>query len=292
MGYGNVHRLFLQVMLQRRTLDEMEAQTLLKSCCKEFGEDVQQLEKFVYEINKELESVELALKTTIEEREDGDHPCLVLVNLMTGEANRMLSPFSQHELSYVQVLVGELVSTGDGEVKLRDAINLGLSSKQKLKASVCERLIERLVEEKWLLETVYDNGDVCLSLSSLIIAEINTYLEETYADDINKCLFCTKLTFKGYRCRQCEVAVHRDCAKKYWQTSKKTNTCPSADCNAYLGPSQTASPTRSPSKRSRPVSDSEEEMEVEEEDEEEEEPVVHKRTTLRRGKGRMNNVDE
>ncbi|MPC32426.1 hypothetical protein E2C01_025737 [Portunus trituberculatus] len=88
MVFGRVHRLFLQVMLERRTVDEIEAQRVLTNCCKEFGEPLQQLEPFVYEVNKELESVELALKTTVEEREHSDCPCLVLVNLMTGKANR------------------------------------------------------------------------------------------------------------------------------------------------------------------------------------------------------------
>lgn len=293
MGFGRVHRLFLQVMLQRRSVDESEAQGLLGNCCKEYGEAMQELEPFIYEVNKELESVELALKTTVEEREDGDYPCLVLVNLMTGEVNRALSPFSQQELNFVQLLVAKLVTSNDGEVKMNTAINLCLLIKQKMKVSACEKLIERLVEDKWLLQTTYDSGDVYLSLSSLIVAEINTYLEETYADDIHKCFFCTKLTFKGYQCHQCKVAMHRNCAKKYWQTSKKANSCPSGSCDAYLGP---ASSPASPSKRSRVMSDSSDEMEEEEESmekEEEQKPVVQKRrNSLRRGKEKVNYEEE
>ena len=63
--------------------------------------------------------------------------------------------------------MGELVSSSDGRVKLNTAMNLGFSLTEKLKAGVCEQLIEQLVEDKWLLKVLAGFSDVdrvCWSL--------------------------------------------------------------------------------------------------------------------------------
>lgn len=288
MVHGPAHRLFLQVMLHRRCLDETEAVDMMKSCCDEFKERVQPLDAFVQELNNELEEMELALRTTMEERKDSDYPCLVLVNLMAGQATRMLSTFSQNELAFIRLLVGEIIASDDGELTLTDAINLGLGLRNKLKASVCEKLVERLSDEKWLLLNDYSRRETCVSLSGLIIAEINTYLEETHSEEILKCFFCTKLTFKGYQCGQCGIAVHRDCGKKYWDTSKKRNTCPGERCEAFLGPTSDIE-----SKRRRNLTNDEVENEEEEEEDDDAYEVMKEeivtpqkgRVTLQRGRG-------
>lgn len=293
MVYGDAHRLFLQLMTHRRSLDEREATQLMERCCKEFRVKAKNLEGFVLELNLELKHMQLVVRSAMEEREDGDYPCLVLANLMASDATRELSSFTKQELTFMQQLVVEMVTSEKGEVEINTALNIGPRLPQKLKPSTCEDLVEHLVADKWLIKGWDDDGGECLSLSALSITELAAYLEETFPEDVHKCFFCTKLTVKGYRCDQCNISVHRDCGKKYW-ADRNSYECPGERCSASLRDQVVSGHGQTKRRRTRNADQEDENMdEVETEEEEEEvEEVVKKgkgKVSPRKSRGREKN---
>lgn len=229
MVYTNAHRLLLQILSSKRYLLGPEVKSIHEKCCAKFNVSADNLQEFVKEINAELEQIHLVIRKSIQEDYTSDIQCFVLVNLFDNDATRMNSTFTPQELALFRKVIEAIVQSGDGSILITEAINMAFNLEQRLKIGESEALIDRLVQDGWLLQ--HTGEEKILSLSALSTAELQTYLEEQYEDIIFKCFFCKLISFKGYKCPQCNLKVHRQCGRKFW-TKKGNESASCPECAA------------------------------------------------------------
>ncbi|XP_037792771.1 non-structural maintenance of chromosomes element 1 homolog isoform X1 [Penaeus monodon] len=230
MVYTNAHRLFLQILTSRRYLLGHEVQSTYKKCCAKFHVTADNLLEFVKEINEELGQINLVIRKSIQEDYESDSQCFVLVNIFDSDVTRMNSTFTSQELALFRKVIEAIVQSEDGSILITEAINMAFNLKQKMKIGESEALIDRLVQDGWLLQ---HTDQKILSLSALSTAELQTYLEEQYGDIILKCFFCKLVSLKGYSCTECDVKVHRQCGSKFWiRNGSQSPSCPDPKCAA------------------------------------------------------------
>ncbi|CAL4193833.1 unnamed protein product [Meganyctiphanes norvegica] len=224
--YTDAHRMFLQVMTAKRMLKGQEVKSVFEKCKAVCDLDIDDLQQFVLEINKQLEIMHMAIRKAVQEEHNEDTQCFVLVNNHSTEATRLVSSFNHQELALFRKIIEVIVQAEDGCVGENYALNLGNELQPKMKLKDSENFIEKIVNDNWL---IMHNG--LLSISALTMAEIQPYLQEQHGDDVSKCYFCQILTFKGHRCTSCNVRVHRQCSKRYWSRVKKPPFCPESSCS-------------------------------------------------------------
>ncbi|RXG70973.1 Non-structural maintenance of chromosomes element 1-like protein [Armadillidium vulgare] len=93
----------------------------------------------------------MVIRKGIQEEKDSDVSCFVLVNNLNNELTRSCSSFTKQELGYLKLLVENVVMSDNGEIGIMAALALGPERQPRLKATLVENLIDRLVEEKWLI---------------------------------------------------------------------------------------------------------------------------------------------
>ncbi|XP_047469115.1 non-structural maintenance of chromosomes element 1 homolog [Penaeus chinensis] len=201
MVYTNAHRLFLQILTSRRYLLGQEVKSIHEKCCAKFNVKADNLLEFVKDINAELEQIHLVIRKAIQEDYASDSQCFVLVNLFDSDATRMNSTFTPEELSLFRKVIEAIIQSEEGSVLITEAINMGFSLKERMKIGKSEALIDRLVQDGWLLQ--HTEEEKILSLSALSTAELQIYLEEHYKDIIFKCFFCKLLTLKVWNYSIC-----------------------------------------------------------------------------------------
>ncbi|XP_042864976.1 non-structural maintenance of chromosomes element 1 homolog [Penaeus japonicus] len=229
MVYTNAHRLFLQILSSRRFLLGQEVKSIHEKCCAKFNVSADNLLEFVKEINAELEQIHLVIRKSIQEDHASDSQCFVLVNLFDNDATRMNSTYTPPELALFRKIIEAIVQSEEGTIPITEAINMAFNLEQRLKIGESEALVERLVQDGWLLQ--HADEEKILSLSALSTAELQSYLEEQFEDFIYKCFFCKLISLKGYSCTQCEVKVHRQCGGKFWvRNGTQSPFCPDPKC--------------------------------------------------------------
>ncbi|KAL7638587.1 UNVERIFIED_CONTAM: hypothetical protein RMT77_011159 [Armadillidium vulgare] len=245
MEYGDAHRAFLQILLQYRVLTAREVKSTFDKICKHFGGELKDLKEFILKINEHLEPLQMVIRKGIQEEKDSDVSCFVLVNNLNNELTRSCSSFTKQELGYLKLLVENVVMSDNGEIGIMAALALGSERQPRLKATLVENLIDRLVEEKWLIR---EEG--ILSLSALTMCELYSYLEHHFEDNCLKCYFCSNYTLKGYTCPACDTKGHRNCLENFWKRSNCTNQCAVSSCGAKWEDS-----TSTKNKRRRTISE-------------------------------------
>ncbi|XP_037792835.1 non-structural maintenance of chromosomes element 1 homolog isoform X2 [Penaeus monodon] len=152
MVYTNAHRLFLQILTSRRYLLGHEVQSTYKKCCAKFHVTADNLLEFVKEINEELGQINLVIRKSIQEDYESDSQCFVLVNIFDSDVTRMNSTFTSQELALFRKVIEAIVQSEDGSILITEAINMAFNLKQKMKIGESEALIDRLVQDGWLLQ--------------------------------------------------------------------------------------------------------------------------------------------
>ncbi|XP_071533619.1 non-structural maintenance of chromosomes element 1 homolog [Panulirus ornatus] len=227
MVYTDAHRFFLQILTARRLILAPEVKNTYEKCCARFNVPSDNLQEFIQEINQELEAMHLRIRKSVQEDTATDTQCFVIINLLSGEATRMASTLSQQELALFRCIIEKIVQSDDGQIPEMEAINIGTFLEPRMKTGDCEEVVERLVQEKWLLLHIQEER--MLSLSALTASELQVYLEESYPESVHKCFFCKILTIKGHSCTKCSTAVHRKCGLKFWtHQNSQSPVCP--DC--------------------------------------------------------------
>ncbi|KAI9105715.1 Nse1 non-SMC component of SMC5-6 complex-domain-containing protein [Phlyctochytrium arcticum] len=243
MTKDNFFRTFLQAFLFERFLSENETVDLLARASEAVGGPIswsfglahtltfnivpfqrQDLNSVISNLNEVLNEVDMELRRGLEPVNGGTFYALVNTNPDVAQTATNCSPT---EIAYFKHLI-ELIVNANGEAfELSSTAALSEATKMKpaMSKKDAESLIERLVKNKWLVDR---NG--LLSLSLRTILELQTYLKESYADQIHECTLCMEIvTTDHVRCGEsnCATRLHAYCSNSYFarQTNKICPTC-------------------------------------------------------------------
>ncbi|KAG0309290.1 hypothetical protein BGZ98_003892 [Dissophora globulifera] len=197
-GFSNTHRLYLQAAISRRLMTEAVA---LDVYSQQFDKD--QFSDFVTQLNDGLNSVELEFRRTQDEMTGV--PVIALLDsivMANDEAYCISSTAALHEA---------------GQLKNKDSKSLSLTKRD------AEALLDRFVADKWFIRSAA--GAYSLSMRSIL--ELQTYLKETYGEQIQECTLCMEIITKGQRCEvaACSSRLHYHCASAYFKNMNNP-VCP------------------------------------------------------------------
>jgi len=229
--YNSSHRLFMQSMLSHRILDESRAEDIYHKVCDIVGVDSGDFGDFVAVINKEITDVDLALRRSVDQYNSS--AIIALVNTKGDEVAQLATTYTANEIAFFKRVL-ELIVTADNEafaLSSMAAIREGPRLKPPISQRDSEDLLNRLVADKWLMKR--SDGYYVLHMRSII--ELQSYLKETFEQEVFECLMCMEIVTMGERCSQgrCEVRLHLHCAAGYFpdpqtEAEIKCPTCTSA----------------------------------------------------------------
>ncbi|XP_064486261.1 non-structural maintenance of chromosomes element 1 homolog [Ornithodoros turicata] len=225
--YGDEHRLFLQIMLNRKILSLSELKTIITFCHETYkapfdlDRDADAVKKFIHDMNTEMTPFHMRVKHGVSE-DDGEH-YYALVNLKDDDLSKAASKkYTENEIKFLKKLVEKVVDSRNGTVSSIEAINL-THGIERFSASDAESLIERFIHDKCLTE---DQG--LISLSTLSIMEMEPYLQNHFGSSLSRCHACKRICIKGQTCQaeDCEVKMHFHCAQKLFHGDTTEHGCP------------------------------------------------------------------
>lgn len=227
--YGDEHRLFLQIMLNRRVLSLSELKEIIAFCHDRASyaapTDTDAVKKFVQDMNTEITPFHMRIKHGVSE-EDGEH-FYALVNLKDDDLSKLATKFTGNEMKYFKILVEKIVESDSGTISSTVAINVADDMEQtRFSAADAELLIERFVKDGCLTE---DQGQIGMSILSIM--EMEPYLQDHFGERLGKCHACKRICIKGQKCRApgCDVKMHQRCAVQLFgeDGSELPDSCPS-----------------------------------------------------------------
>ncbi|KAF9163951.1 hypothetical protein DFQ26_001952 [Actinomortierella ambigua] len=236
-GFTDTHRLFLQAAISRRHMDEVTARDLYQRVSEY---DAGEYEEFIGKLNEGLNSVEFEFRRAVDEVTG--QPVLSLTNTNGQKIAQVATSYNPTELEFFKHLVDAIVNADDeafcigSKAALIESSNLKNKDNKPLTLSKkdAESLLSRFVADQWFLRS--SAGAYSLSMRTLL--ELQTYLKETYPDQIQECTLCMDIITKGQRCQvsACAARLHHHCAQRYFQnrTNKACPTCQSQWTGAML----------------------------------------------------------
>ncbi|KAG0007048.1 hypothetical protein BGZ65_010674 [Modicella reniformis] len=285
--FTDTHRLFLQAAISRRLMTEATALDLYSQVCnatdgmfwrhliprERFNQD--QFTEFVTQVNEGLNSVELEFRRS--QDETLGTPMMALTNTNGQKIAQVATGYSPTELEYFKHLLDAIVMADDEAYCISSTAALHeagkLKNKENKSISITKRdaeaLLDRFVADKWFIRSAA--GAYSLSMRSLL--ELQTYLKETYGDQIQECTLCMEIITKGQRCMvaACSTRLHHHCAASYFKNMHNAvcPTCHSAwSGQVLIGVSdRTSAPPKVRRQRRRDNDDASGEGDVKEEGE-------------------------
>ncbi|KAF9360234.1 hypothetical protein BGX34_007887, partial [Mortierella sp. NVP85] len=230
-GFTNTHRLFLQAAISRRLMTEVTALDLYSQVCNATNErfNKDDFQNFVARLNEGLNSVELEFRSSKDEI--SGLVVIALTNTNGHKIAQVATGYSPTELEYFKHLLDAIVTADDEAYCISSTAALHeagrLKNKENKSISITKRdaeaLLDRFVADKWFIRSTA--GAYSLSMRSLL--ELQTYLKETYGDQIQECVFCMEIITKGQRCSvaACSTRSHHHCATPYFQNMNNP-VCP------------------------------------------------------------------
>ncbi|KAF9647607.1 hypothetical protein BDM02DRAFT_3097856 [Thelephora ganbajun] len=231
----DVQRLFLQALVSRRVVTKSLARILLKKCVeavKAAKEDLDiripdnddSVNTFVINLNASLDKLDLEIVPFV----DGltGNQVYVLANRKGDEVAQVASDYSPAELAYFKVLAEMIITAPNSSYCLSSMA--ALRETQSLKATFTkthgERVLDTFVARGWL----YKSKSGRYSLTTRSTVELQTYITNTFPNDILHCTVCHEMVFRGIRCytRNCEGVLHNHCYAAY---KRARQTCPVCD---------------------------------------------------------------
>ncbi|KAF8938354.1 hypothetical protein BGZ58_001086 [Dissophora ornata] len=156
---------------------------------------------------------------------------MALTNTNGQKIAQVATEYSPTELEYFKHLLDAIVMADDeaycisstaalheaGQLKNKENKSLSLTKRE------AEALLDRFVADKWFIRSAA--GAYSLSMRSLL--ELQTYLKETYGDQIQECTLCMEIITKGQRCQvaACSCRLHYHCAGAYFKNMNNP-VCP------------------------------------------------------------------
>ncbi|KAF9438612.1 hypothetical protein BGZ76_006511 [Entomortierella beljakovae] len=175
---------------------------------------------FVAQLNEGLNSVELEFRKAQDEITGVS--VMALTNTNGQKIAQVATGYTPTELEYFKHLLDSIVMADDemfcisSTAALHEAGHLKNKENKPLVMSKreAEALLDRFVSDKWLIRS--RGGAYSLSMRTLL--ELQTYLKETFNDQIQECTLCMEIITKGQRCSvaACSSRLHQHCAAAYF----------------------------------------------------------------------------
>ncbi|KAF9170037.1 hypothetical protein BGX20_009520 [Mortierella sp. AD010] len=189
---------------------------------------------FVNQLNEGLNNVELEFRRAQDEL--NGTPVMALTNTNGQKIAQVATGYTPTELEYFKHLLDAIVMADDemfcisstaalheaGRLKNKENKPLALTKRE------AENLLDRYIADKWFIRS--KAGAYSLSMRTLL--ELQTYLKETYGDQIQECTLCMEIITKGQRCSvaACSSRLHQHCSSTYFRNmnNPKCPTCHTA----------------------------------------------------------------
>ena len=168
--FTNLHRMFLQGLLSKRVIELSDAKQMYQKCAQLTQEPQEALLDFLRAINKELDSVDMTIKT-------GNDPktgkkCICLCNVNPDLIAKQATDYTPSELVYFKKLVFfvnkiDLIMTVEPRFYLSSTVALNASNKitPLIAKTVAEEALNRFCRDGWLNEV---NGILSLGLRTIL----------------------------------------------------------------------------------------------------------------------------
>ncbi|KAI7827502.1 DNA repair protein Nse1 [Gamsiella multidivaricata] len=230
-GFTNTHRLFLQAAISRRLMTQAAALNVYSQICNVTEEqfDQDQFQDFITQLNEGLNNVELEFRQA--QDEISGEAVVALTNTNGQKIAQVATGYSPTELEYFKHLLDAIIMADDEAFCISSTAALHEAGKLKNKENKAlaipkreaENLLDRFVADKWFIRSAA--GAYSLSMRSLL--ELQTYLKETYGDQVQECTLCMEIITKGQRCEvaACSSRLHHHCASQYFKNMSNP-VCP------------------------------------------------------------------
>ncbi|KAH9946016.1 Nse1 non-SMC component of SMC5-6 complex-domain-containing protein [Epithele typhae] len=235
---GDVQRLFIQAVISRRVLSQRLAATIWKKCIEatkaanetlsiQYRDDRASWDTFVTSINDTLNLLDLEFAHLHDEGSGKE--LYAIVNRKGDEIAQMATEYSALEIAYFKAVVEQIMLAPNESfcvsslAALRETNSLKTSSMTKSQA---ESTLGSFVANGWLVKSRQGR----YSLSTRTVMELQTYLRQTYEDQVVDCTICMELVTRGVACPtpQCKTRLHPHCLTTY---RRRTQACPTCKEN-------------------------------------------------------------
>nr|XP_037845652.1 non-structural maintenance of chromosomes element 1 homolog isoform X2 [Chlorocebus sabaeus] len=166
----DVHRRFLQLLMTHGVLEEWDVKRLQRHCYKVHDRNatVDKLEDFINNINSVLESLYIEIKRGV--TEDDGRPIYALVNLATTSISKMATDFAENELDLFRKALELIIDSETGFASSTNILNLVDQLKgKKMRKKEAEQVLQKFVQNKWLIEVLSHGFPVRLTLSTVTL---------------------------------------------------------------------------------------------------------------------------
>ncbi|KAF8557236.1 hypothetical protein OG21DRAFT_1505435 [Imleria badia] len=231
---NDVQRLFLQAVFSRGILSFKHAQVLWGKCIDavkaadptlgaNFDESRQAWDKFVSEINKSLNPLDLEFRHLMDEQTGVE--MYAVVNTKDDEIAQMATDYTALEISYFKAVVEQimLASREAYSVSSLAALREVSSLKSSMTKSQAESVLASLVAKGWLLKSKRAR----YSLSTRALLELLPYLKSNYPEECLECTICLEIVTRGAGCNtpNCKTKMHYHCFKKHRARRAQCPSC-------------------------------------------------------------------
>lgn len=263
--YGDLHRMFVQVMMNRCTMPASEFTQLFELICKNCNIQLDTYTKsekqrlLILTTNKVLESkCNMKIIKVFDEEHAKKISSLILINRTdrSRDTNKLTIKdqltFAPHELEYLKLILNEIMENPMRQIKSTKALNVSKNldkNTKKIQPHEAEMILQKFKDNKWLVEK-----DGIILLSTRFIYEMEPFLKDVYTDYVNQCSLCRKIAIRCVECpdENCDNKYHVFCVRKIKEDtgSPKCTQCKSTLPERFQGvetqPRQTQDDSGSP----------------------------------------------
>ncbi|XP_015113110.1 non-structural maintenance of chromosomes element 1 homolog [Diachasma alloeum] len=199
---------FLQVV---QTKGVMSDEDVVREVVAIFGDNT--TKRQIQMINRRLEPFNMTIKSTNCEL-TGKNYWVFTANVID-KVMTYPGQFTDVQLEFIRKVFSEIISSEEGYASTMTCINVRSQMTGKFSPTEAEQMLYEMVEQMWLH---HQDGKVYIGVRS--IGELMPYFKDSYADGLNVCSMCKDTLFHGYRCEECQTAVHLYCLAKAFKYQK------------------------------------------------------------------------
>ncbi|KAI1730697.1 hypothetical protein Ddc_03411 [Ditylenchus destructor] len=243
--YGNPHKCFAQILLQRKLFPVQHVGNVFLKTCQLYAKDPKPtdfeiktkankelLEVLRNTMNPMLALVGLRMTTVADELHRSMEYVAVISDQNYSENLACATGLSTDELGVFRIWMDLMFmrNEGDegntiGEVRTHKAMNCNTGGARNIE----EKVQKKLMNQNWI---VLDHNRDVVRLHTFALAELSASLQEEY--DLPGCSLCNHVIFirrLSYRC-QCEAYFHVRCLLKH--IKGPSVRCPAENCELYI----------------------------------------------------------
>jgi len=225
--YGDVHRMFVQAMMNRCTIAASEFSPLFEMICKNCNIQLDTYTKgdkqkaLIVATNKVLESkCNMKVIKVYDEELTKKVSSLVLINRTdrSRDTNKLTIKdqltFAPHELEYLKLILDEIMENPMRQINSTKALNVSKNmdkNTKKIQPHEAEAILQKFKDNKWLVEK-----DGIILLSTRFIYEMEPFLKDVYTNYVNQCSLCRKIAIRCVECpnENCDSKYHVFCVRQ------------------------------------------------------------------------------